>query len=307
MNSLPFKSFTVFGSKEVFRQSLGVSLVCGLGLFVGGVVLGHAVSETKAEPGQPTSEALAQVSSPRAEQARYEPMSMPTKEAVSEGRHPQQAFTEIKRVPVQAASRVGVNQFSQSMGASMMDLRDRAQHPDPAVRVQSVEWIADVGTEEDLSLLTEAAYWDSDESVRVAALSSLVELAMYVPTEELINAMNDPSDAVRASALAHLAILEPDEALPYLYDAIYDANDTEKVALLKQLRAAGDAYPLSEYVSSQKEVAQYDPNPRQRVRALERLGQMGTPEALEALIEAQASSTHPYVRGNATRIIRENL
>ena len=284
--------------------SLGIYGLGAMGLFLSGLMVGYSLNgvvhppENSVVSGQSYSEAqntkerfvstddlISLRSSDRQNRAlRANALSSPTEIASA-------AVAGFPR-----ASRRGPGEQSGST--------DTLYDADPEVRANAVVWIADTGTEDDVPWLTEVAYVDDDPSVRVAALDSLVELAMEVPTEVLLTAMSDDSEIVRDAALAYMVELEPEEARYYLYERLDQVDDLKRVAVLRQLQEVGEEWAMMDYIADQQNIAEFDQNPYRRALALKQLGRLNTPEARSTVIRIMTQTDDLYTRRQASEILK---
>jgi cyclophilin family peptidyl-prolyl cis-trans isomerase/HEAT repeat protein len=121
----------------------------------------------------------------------------------------------------------------EAMRALTAALDDRHPH----VRINAVRALATFGDRADLSAMA-ALLWDEDANVAIAAADAVGTLgdAAVAPLTELLAAASSPL-GTRAAALARLAALDPDAALPLLEEWAGDA--TRRYAAARAVGALG--------------------------------------------------------------------
>lgn len=140
----------------------------------------------------------------------------------------------------------------------------------------------------------------SDATVRGAAIDSAADVQFDIARDEVIRALHDPSPRLRRKAARALSSLRGGEASGALIEMLLEHPDLAEEEMLETLGQLEnpDAEPvLIEYLGS--------PRPLLRRAAARALGNLGGPQAGEALKGAAQSNLDPDLRRAALQGLRE--
>ncbi len=192
------------------------------------------------------------------------------------------------------AIRQALTHATQSLSDSenLQEFIDLFKTQDPYQREMAIQLLAGLNKPSALPLILEALH-DPSEAVRKAALEALPCFPGPESSAALSLAVNDTDPAIRASACRALARCEPKFALPLLHTALQDPDPWTRIYACRSLGGLAQAASLP-YLRGLLQ----DPAPSVRVALAETLCKIGSPEATQMarqLLSDRETDVHQVV------------
>jgi len=182
------------------------------------------------------------------------------------------------------------------------DLMELVADSEAAVRRRAVLGLTRLEARDASPALTERLTSDQDERVRAAAADGLGKLKSTQAAGALLEALKDPSENVRAEAIASLGEVGAREAAPVLR-ALYDTDPgPNRIRLVLALKALGDEAPTLQETQRLTQVLQKDADPGIRRQAIRELATIARDSAQQVFAQALLDSS-PIVRREAERAL----
>jgi hypothetical protein len=151
--------------------------------------------------------------------------------------------------------------------------------------------------------MTERLASDQDARVREAAADGLGRLKSSQASGALLKALKDPSEGVRAEAIASLGEVGAREAAPALR-AMYDQDPgPDRIRLVLALKTLGDEAPLHQEVQRLSQLVEKDADPGIRRQAVRELATLARDSSQQVFSQALLDPS-PIVRQEAERALR---
>ena len=167
---------------------------------------------------------------------------------------------------------------------------DMLQSEQENLRLGAALGLGILGQADGFSALNEAFLVEPSSGVAKAILQSMARIGSPEAVEALIlhsSPDNLPKDMSRESVLGSLAGITNPEAVPALTTALTTAPDAEtRRAIVSSLARVADASSFDLFL----DIAQNDPDPETAYQAMQGLGMIGNPLALETLRTIETTS-----------------
>jgi HEAT repeat protein len=202
--------------------------------------------------------------------------------------------------------------------SALPQLMQYRHHPDPEVREKIMDIFGSIGNNDQLAAVIDGTN-DTDPTVQLAALTALRKMRERGGSDTLIGKLSDPNPHVRAAAVRALGDMGDRSVTPKLVPLLRDESGYVRSAAAEALGKLGDRtaiVPLIDLLAGQKlsdqapgagglvvgtgasflsELSQLT-EVQQKARAVEALGVLRAPEAVEPIIKYGLKAQDPTLR-----------